>query len=513
MTKQHDDDSDGLRATPSRRDVALSFASGLVGACAAFISSARAQVNDFRYRAPEVCISPRAVARVCDLRRLMGARGETAVAAYHTEPEDAGGGMFAWSDELGAVDDGGTTLAVADGKGTRRGTWTRIAHGPVNVRWFGAQGDGKTLDDRAFNDAIRAAGRLGGAVYAPQGRYRLKKLSGLNGGFTLTGDGPASTWLCGDTSADHVIEITGRALNRLVLRDFAIDGGYDFQPDPKVLPSRRFHGLYLHDNHFAFSLSISNLTIVRCSGSGIRDAGGMFSASIDDVNVDRCMGHAIDLLGSCCITLRNCYVENVARDMSAYRIELGAPILIGCNGINHNDGVAPGTKWGEFGTGKQGPCFPTFIGCNIEAFTSIGCDFGGGSFGNFLATGIIHTAPTRALALRFKHVPHAEQLGIWDGISKIFPPRPEGSWGGDSGTVGRAIESLGNPFLCLNRGVASLGACVRSGEHEYPSTIPSITSARTGYLKYSLELSSALIKDPISEPPVPAKPKRGVKSG
>ena len=58
----------------------------------------------------------------------------------------------------------------------------------MNVRHFGAVGDGKNDDTGAFQKALDAAGqRGGGAVYAPPGSYLFKGLLSLPAGVTLRG--------------------------------------------------------------------------------------------------------------------------------------------------------------------------------------------------------------------------------------------------------------------------------------------------------------------------------------
>jgi polygalacturonase len=58
------------------------------------------------------------------------------------------------------------------------------ARPPVDVRTFGAKGDGRTLDHDAINRAIVAAARTGGTVLVPAGRYRCFSIR-LRSGVTL----------------------------------------------------------------------------------------------------------------------------------------------------------------------------------------------------------------------------------------------------------------------------------------------------------------------------------------
>ncbi len=475
-----------------RRSLVVAGLSTVWAACSMFASKRGGGATALT--PPDDTVSQvRACGQVAQLRHFQGAPGDVVLVTGFADPSDLGGGMFVWADGEGAADDGGICIVPTDAR--RTGSWQRVVSGPMNVRWFGARGDGTTNDDAAFKLATKAARSRGKAVYAPAGRYRIEKLDGLDGGYTFSGDGPMSTMLCG-SDEDHVIEIAKRSLNRLTLRDFSIHGGYSFTPNPKVELAKSHHGIYFHGNHFAFGVTIANVHVAACSGSGICDEDGMFSSSFQGITVDRCGGHGIDILGSCSISLVNCYVENLAQHKAAYRIGRGTPVLIGCNGINNNDGIAEDTTWGAFGTGETGPCWPTFLGCNVEGFTGVGCSFGRGSFANFFGTGFVPGNPRRALALRYAHVPHESQVGIWDGTSSIYDPPQGGAWGSrEAGAHGHPIESVGNPFIALNKYVADRGSFDRNGANTYLTTIPSVTSTRSAYLKCSLDLSSAVIRD------------------
>lgn len=63
---------------------------------------------------------------------------------------DGGGGVFNYSSGSAASDNGGTIIAPTTGSGR----WLRVDLAPINVRWFGAKGDGSTSDTAAFQAAI-----------------------------------------------------------------------------------------------------------------------------------------------------------------------------------------------------------------------------------------------------------------------------------------------------------------------------------------------------------------------
>jgi hypothetical protein len=173
---------------------------------------------------------------VDDLRDVTLSGSAAILGGYHAVG-DGGGGVFTWSSAAQA-DDGGTVFNVnaANGPG-----WRRIFSGPIDVRWFGARGDGTTPDDGAFLSAIGAAAAIASAagknldspasnpagsveVYVPPGTYVLTGT--LNGGsplppgLILRGAGEASCLYftgtggaAGAEAAGAGILVTSTALN------------------------------------------------------------------------------------------------------------------------------------------------------------------------------------------------------------------------------------------------------------------------------------------------------------
>lgn len=82
----------------------------------------------------------------------------------HTAIDDGGQGLFRYDAGSAATDDDGTILQPTVGSGR----WLRQYVGAVNVKWFGAAGDGATDDTSAVQAALDAGAS---AVLIPDGTY------------------------------------------------------------------------------------------------------------------------------------------------------------------------------------------------------------------------------------------------------------------------------------------------------------------------------------------------------
>jgi parallel beta-helix repeat protein len=100
----------------------------------------------------------------------------------------------------------------------------------VNVRDYGAQGDGIANDTAALNSASRAACAASEDVHIPAGTYLVNSLATLKGcGITFYGDGASSTILkllrAARPSMWTFDGSPGRTM-ALAIRDLALDGGH-----------------------------------------------------------------------------------------------------------------------------------------------------------------------------------------------------------------------------------------------------------------------------------------------
>ena len=114
---------------------------------------------------------------------------------------DGGGGLFYWDDSSTEVDNGGTIIQATS---IVNGRWKRVFSGAVNVKWFGAKGDGITDNYKIILDALNYVieDSRKQTLFFPSGTYNINS-SGLFSSFvgnnkiglSVEGDGRFSTVL------------------------------------------------------------------------------------------------------------------------------------------------------------------------------------------------------------------------------------------------------------------------------------------------------------------------------
>lgn len=109
------------------------------------------------------------VKTIADLKTITGTNAE--VLGYHTAG-DGGGGLFYWDSASTEADNVGT---IIQSTGVTTGRWKRVYRGSINVRWFGAKGNGVNDDRQAIQNTIdylvNTSG--GGEIYIPKGSYLI----------------------------------------------------------------------------------------------------------------------------------------------------------------------------------------------------------------------------------------------------------------------------------------------------------------------------------------------------
>jgi len=124
---------------------------------------------------------------IADLRLLDGSSGSgrANLSGYYA-PGDGGGGSFWWDATSTETDNNGTIIKVT---AVATGRWKRLYSGEINVRWFGAKGDGVTDDSSAIVAAIAAS--TGKTLFFPVGDYVLTTTETVPADVTLHFDNAA----------------------------------------------------------------------------------------------------------------------------------------------------------------------------------------------------------------------------------------------------------------------------------------------------------------------------------
>src|SRR5690606_19795181 len=103
-----------------------------------------------------------AVNNIADLQTLTGnanGTGETIEVLGYYNPAEGGGGIFYGDHTYTETDNTGTIIDP----GITTGRWIRGYEGVLNIKWFGAKGDGSN-DTAAFLAAVQ----LGEPIYVPE---------------------------------------------------------------------------------------------------------------------------------------------------------------------------------------------------------------------------------------------------------------------------------------------------------------------------------------------------------
>ena len=163
--------------------------------------------------------------------------------AGHSAPGDGGDGLFHWDNSSVQRPNNGTVVKGLSPKGR----WLRVFDGDLNVRWFGAKGDGSEATTQ-IQAALDAASQ-GGTVRIPVGKYLVTKPLKLSQSTSLIGDGlfsilryagPTHTGCVSSKDADKSWAFHLARFNVEVLRENA------YGIDLRGMSYSRFDDLHLH---------------------------------------------------------------------------------------------------------------------------------------------------------------------------------------------------------------------------------------------------------------------------
>ena len=163
-----------------------------------------------------------------------------------------------------------------------------VRDGHINIRQFGAKGNGVDDDSQAIQKAIDFAQEARCSCFIPTGIFIVSKIA-ITQPIELFGSGDASVIKSiADNSYDAVISVTNEGLDRSVLHDFKVDGNSNNVSN--YVDAIKFYidsASYVGDKY----TNIYNLRVYKSAGNGVTfdstQAAAFREMRIDNVTIDQ----------------------------------------------------------------------------------------------------------------------------------------------------------------------------------------------------------------------------------
>ena len=248
---------------------------------------------------------------VAELKLSVGKeQGDKAFVGGYYADGDGGGGDFYWDAASVEADNGGTIIQVT---GITTGRWKRIYNGAVNVKWFGAKGDGVTDDSVAIQSAVLATSK-NNALEFPYGKFRLTDEVILNKPITIKGSSQGNI-LEGYDTTDNGSYVVQTNISKMAFKLVADVGNYSF-------------GQYAVSSIHFVDICVQGVNnsskIVACIGVDTSINGGDFH--IRGNSTTRCtFRYAVDAVNLTGIAyLNNFYQTNFVFSTIGFKVSKGA---------------------------------------------------------------------------------------------------------------------------------------------------------------------------------------------
>lgn len=285
------------------------------------------------------------------------------------------------SGDTTSLDDGGTIIVASNGR-----RWKRLYDGAVNVKWFGAVGNGSTDDWNAFYNALAVSN----SIYAPAGAYLISKALQLRSGKNLYGDGPEKTSIFRtSTSSETIDSLTVKAVIYLKDRNNSL------QKLKIVGETTTLSGIYFNGSNS----SLSDI-VVQSVYNGIDDGSLMYMVDFSNVIVRFASNIAYKLDGTTfktSLTFTSCWAENTAVGWAFRRVQYSTLNSTGADYVNY---TATDNPYGfGYGSRASGLGVYHFYEDNRVVMNGCGCEksygngivaFGGGN--NQLTINNLHSS-------------------------------------------------------------------------------------------------------------------------
>ncbi|MEU8920286.1 glycosyl hydrolase family 28-related protein [Kitasatospora sp. NPDC048545] len=193
----------------------------------------------------------------------------------------------------------------------------------LNVKAYGAKGDGTTNDTTAIQSALTAAATKGGTVYFPAGTYVLSSALAPANQVSLLGAGPGATVLKQTSTTAHGIAYNPTTLTYVSVQNLTVQGP----------GSGTGVGLYVQANSGAnpvTSCQFNNVAITAFGSHGIQLVAAT-GCSLASVNVSSVGGHAFYLSGGTGNTLDACSAAGSTSTQQGFNLSsVSYATLTGC---------------------------------------------------------------------------------------------------------------------------------------------------------------------------------------
>lgn len=247
-------------------------------------------------------------------------------------------GLFKYdSTDTTSTDNGGTIIVA----GTKR--WKRVFDGAVNVKWFGAKGNGITDDTLAIQAALNSVLSVnGGHIKISNGNYIISATLniGLWTGFKIVGESRASVKLIQTADNTPIFNFTKENTHSWYISDVSLEW-----TNQQLSTHTRASGFYFdfdtHTGAGAYNWQAERITVSKGRNSFLSNGNSsnlVWGCTIKDINHSPTMvGSCIDFSPSPAAGQPNIHIGHIY--CRADSIPAGVPVIklvaADCFSINH----------------------------------------------------------------------------------------------------------------------------------------------------------------------------------
>lgn len=264
---------------------------------------------------------------------------------------DGGGGVWYWSPSSTATDNTGTIVLPTGWVGA--GRWIRSVTTFINLKWFGAVGDGVTNDRNAIQSALTYATANNVRLYIPAGTYYVPNTSANNpalsfsGNLSIVGDGMDRSILYYDdnTASTRRDFFTSTSAGNIDFSDVAFQSTWGQGGD--YSQRSQLTSISTGDTSAA---GINKVIITRCKFSYSRYMSlilnGFYESIVSNCVFQNGVADGCRITNSASVTVTSNYFNNINDDSIAVHTNTQSPspskttVVVSNNKIVDGQGIA-----------------------------------------------------------------------------------------------------------------------------------------------------------------------------